>query len=49
VDAEVATTKAADADGEVVWFRHPGAGVKSCGTTREAMVARKPVAKEITK
>jgi hypothetical protein len=49
VDAEVTKTKVAEAYGEVVWFRHPDAGVKSCGTTRKAMVARKPVAKEITK
>jgi hypothetical protein len=28
VDAEVATTNVADADGEVVWFRRPKAGVK---------------------
>ena len=35
-------TSAAEADGEVVWSRRPDAGVKSCGKTREAMVARKP-------
>jgi len=42
-------TNARDADGEVVWFRRPDAGVKSCGKTREAMVATKPVTKESTK
>src|SRR5882757_10723488 len=43
VDAEVTETKVAQADGEVVGFRRRDAGVKSCGTTRKAMVARKPV------
>ena len=42
-------TNGADAYGEVVWFWRPDAGVKSCGLFREAMVARKPVAKESAK
>jgi len=42
-------TNARDAYGEVVWFRRPDAGVKSCGKAREAMVARKPVARESAK
>jgi hypothetical protein len=41
-------TSARDADDEVVWFWRPDAGVKFCGKARKAMVARKPVAKEIT-
>src|SRR5882757_686156 len=36
----------ADADGEIVWFRHPDAGVKLAGDIPPAMVARKPVARE---
>src|SRR5260221_12334727 len=36
-------TSVADADGEVVWFRRPDAGVKPCGAIRMATVARKPV------
>ena len=34
------------ADGEVVWFWRPDAGVKRCGSIREATVARKPVTGE---
>ena len=38
-------TSVADADGEVVWFWHPDAGVKFLGSRRfaGATVARKPV------
>jgi hypothetical protein len=38
-------TSVADADGEVVWFWHPDAGVKFLGSKRfaGATVARKPV------
>jgi len=48
VDVEVPTTNGADAYGEDVWSRRRGAGVKSSGTTREAMVARKPFTREGT-
>ena len=50
MDAEVTETKVADADGEVVWFRHPGAGVKFAGSQRflRMMVARKPFTREGT-
>jgi hypothetical protein len=36
----------ADADGEVVWFWRPDAGVKFCGVIREATVTTKPVTEE---
>ncbi len=48
VDAEAPLTNGAQADGEVVWFRRPGAGVKLAGNFLRAMVTRKPVAREIT-
>jgi hypothetical protein len=38
----------ADAYGKIVWSWRPDAGVKSCGNTREATVARKPVTGEST-
>jgi hypothetical protein len=34
------------ADGEVVWFRRPDAGVKFCGKARDATVANKPVTEQ---
>ena len=46
MDADVPLTNGADADGEVVWFWRPDAGVKFCGKSRQAMVARKPVTRE---
>ena len=46
MDTDVPLTNGTEVDGEVVWFRRPDAGVKSCGLFREAMVARKPVTKE---
>ena len=49
MDADVPLTNGIDADGEIVWFWRPDAGVKSCGKAREAMVARKPVTKESAK
>ena len=39
-------TSAADADGEVVWFRRPDAGVKLAGSIPPMTVANKPVAEE---
>ena len=44
MDAEALLTKGADADGEVVWFWRPDAGVKSVMMLRitPAMVANKP-------
>jgi hypothetical protein len=44
-------TNVADADGEVVWFWRPDAGVKFVRSKRfsRAMVARKPVTKESAK
>ena len=41
-----ARTNGAFAYGEVVWFWRPDVGVKFCGLSREAMVARKPVARK---
>jgi hypothetical protein len=51
VDAEALLTNGAQADGEVVWFRRPDAGVKFAMMLRitRAMVTKKPVAKESTK
>jgi hypothetical protein len=46
VDAKVTKTKWPIAYGEVVWFRHPDAGVKLAGDIPPMMVARKPVARE---
>jgi hypothetical protein len=44
-------TSAREADGEVVWSRRPGAGVKSAMMRHiaPATVANKPVTEEITK
>jgi hypothetical protein len=47
--AKARWTKALVADGEVVWFRRPGAGVKLAETTPLATVTNKPVTEEITK
>jgi hypothetical protein len=51
VDADALLTNSADADGEVVWFRRPGAGVKFAMMLRitRMMVTIKPVTKESTK
>jgi len=38
----VLLTRALEADGKVVWFWHPDAGVKSALTEAQAMVAKKP-------
>src|SRR5665213_1743817 len=38
----VSLTRALEADGKVVWFWHPDAGVKSALTEAQAMVAKKP-------
>jgi len=48
VDADVPLTKARDADGEVVWFWRPDAGVKFVRGKRFSgmTVATKPVAGE---
>ena len=40
-------TRALEADGEIVWSRHLGAGVK-LAVSPQATVARKPIAGEIT-
>jgi hypothetical protein len=42
-------TSARDADGEVVWFRRPDAGVKSTGGFLPATVTIKPVTEESAK
>jgi hypothetical protein len=42
VDAEVPITNGIDADGEVVWSRHPDAGVRSAGSIPLTTVANKP-------
>ena len=42
MDAEALMTKGAEADGEVVWFWRPDAGVKSREFIFAAMVANKP-------
>ncbi len=44
-----AQTNGTRADGEVVWFRRPDAGVKFCGLACEATVATKPVTEESAK
>jgi hypothetical protein len=48
---ELRKTNAADADGEVVWFRRRGAGVKFVRSKRFSgmTVARKPFTEESTK
>ena len=42
VDAEVPITNGTDADGEVVWSRHPDAGVRLAGSIPLTTVANKP-------
>ena len=42
-------TNGTDADGEVVWFWRPDAGVKSCGKFPRGDGGNKPVTGEITK
>jgi hypothetical protein len=48
VDAEALLTNSAQADGEVVWFWRPDAGVKFARMLRitRMMVARKPVTRK---
>jgi hypothetical protein len=40
---------APDADGEVVWFKRCGAGVKLAGSVPSMMVAIKPFTRKSTK
>jgi len=42
MDADALLTNGAEADGKVVWFWHPDAGVKSALTQAQATVAKKP-------
>ena len=49
MDAAARETGDANADGEVVWSRHPDAGVKSVEATPPMTVAKEPVAGESTK
>jgi hypothetical protein len=51
VDADALLTNSADADGEVVWFRRPDAGVKFAMMLRitRMTVTIKPVTEESTK
>jgi hypothetical protein len=42
VDVDALLTNGAEADGEVVWFWHPDAGVKLAEATLLMTVARKP-------
>ena len=46
MDVDAPLTNGAETYGEIVWFWRPDAGVKFCGESREAMVARKPVTRE---
>ncbi len=50
VDADALVTNSVEADGQVVWFRRPGAGVKFLGSKLlRGDGDNKPVTEEITK